>query len=385
MSVRRRFSTAGKWCLLVAAAFLLSALLFGQPFPALVAGFALGLLFFGGGSASFDALRFVALAPARLVEDEERWLELDYSYQGRMAPLAVVLRAPGPAAVLEAATPALLPTALGRLPVRLRALRRGRHERLPFEVQLRGAFGLRTSVATFEVPTDLWVLPRPRALRERVLEQMLALRPWGSERPQPSGPGEGDFYAMRDWREGDSEHGVSPRLSARRGRKVVRIFRGEAPPVVHLVVDLRVARAGKRFGQVDFDEAMRFAAGIVRVLLRREVPVALTLLENGGARAVVPASSRDLHAYLGELALAKPQPCSTPPDAPVARESAFAGRKVLLHLGQIAEEQLSRDWLAIRVGARRYYQLLDHQLGAPPPDDAEERVSAAKREEPTLG
>lgn len=371
MKERRRFSPAGKWCLLVGVAFGVTALLFGHPFPALVAGFALGLLLFGGGRAPFERLRFLRLPPARLVEDEERWLEIDYSYTGRMAPLAVVLRAPGPAAVLEAATPALLPTPLGRLPIRLRALRRGRHEKLPFEVQLRGAFGLRTQTAAFEVPTDLWVLPRPRALRERVLEQMLALRPWGSERPQPSGPGEGDFFALREWRAGDSERGVSPRLSARRGRKVVRIFRGEAPPVVHLVVDLRVARVGKRFGQVDFDEAMRFAAGIVRVLLRREVPISLTLLENEGARAAVAATCRDLHAYLGALALAKPQPSVAPPDAPIARESALPGRKVLLHLGQIAEEQLPRDWLAIRVGARRYYQLLDHQLGAPPNDAAE--------------
>ncbi len=374
MNVRRRFSPAGKLCLLASAAFGVTALLFGHPFPALAAGFTLGLLAFSSpGRATFERLRFLQLPPARLLEDDERWLEIDYSLTGAVAPLAVSLRAHGPAAALEAATPALLPTPLGRLPIRVRALRRGRHEKLAFEVQLRGAFGLRSQIAMFEVPTDLWVLPRPRVLRERVLEQMLALRPWGSERPQPSGPGEGDFYALRDWREGDAEHAVSPRLSARRGRKVVRIFRGEAPPVVHVVVDLRVARGGKRFGQVDFDEAMRFAAGIVKVLLRRAVPVSLTLLETDGARLAVAASCRDLHAYLGALALARPQPCLTPPDAPVGVAATLAGRKVLLHLGQIAEEQLPSGWLAIRVGARRYYQLLDLQLSASPTPEAEVR------------
>lgn len=374
MIVRHRWSGAGRIGLLAGAVLTITALLFGHPLPALAGGFTLGLLLFTApGGRTLERLRFLRLPPARLVEDEERILDLEYSFGGALAPLCVVLRATGPVAALEGATPALLPTAHGRLPIVLRAMKRGRHDRIAFEVQLRGAFGFRTRVAVFEAPTDLWVLPRPRALRERVLERMLALRPWGFERPQPAGPGDGEFYALREWREGDAERRIHPRLTARRGKKVLRIFRGEAPPVVHLVVDLRFARDGRSFGRVDFDEAMRFAAGMVRVLLRRSIPISLTLLEAGGARVACPQACRDLHRFLGELAVAAAFPVKSAPDVPTLPATTQFGRKVVLHLGQIDDARAPAEWLAIRVGAQRYYQLLDMQLGptaeveGPPP------------------
>jgi len=365
MEVRRQRTATGQACLLAAAALGLSAILFHHPLTGLAAGFALGLYLLGSPrSSAFERLRVVRLPPAHLIEDEERLLELEYALDGSWAPLGVVLRGAGPVAQLAGAAPSLAPTAAGRLPVRVRAQKRGRHERLALEVELRGALGFAARTAHYDVPTDLWVLPRPRALRDRVLEQMLALRPWGYERPQPTGPGDGDFYALRDWREGDAERRVHPRLTARRGRKVVRLFRGEAPPVVHLVVDLRSARDGRRFGRGDFDEAMRFAAGIVRTLLQRCVPVSLTLLDGGGARVACPASCKEFHVFLGELALARSQAVETAPDVPVLPTLLRQGRKVVLHLGQIDESRCPADWLAIRVGARRYYQLLDPQLAA---------------------
>ncbi len=378
MTVRRRWSSSGKVCLLAAATFLTTALLFGHPFPAMAGGFALGLLLFTSpGGRALERLRFVALPPARLIEDEERLLEIDYCFVGALAPLAVVLQARGPVAALIAGTPSLLPTSLGRLPIRLRAIKRGRHDHLTFEVQVRGAFGFRTRIATFDVPTDLWVLPRPRALRERVLEEMLALRPRGLDRPQPTGPGDGEFYALRHWRLGDPERRVHMRLSARRGHKVLRIFRGEAPPLVHLVVDLRVGRTARTFRQGDFDEAMRFAAGIVRALLKRDVPISLALIEAGGARIHCTTSCKDLDTFLGVLALARPVPVSDPPDLPPQPAELGEGRRVVLHLGQVDETQLTRDWLAIRVGSRRYYQLLEMQLGGTERVDRAERTDAA--------
>jgi uncharacterized protein (DUF58 family) len=352
--------------MLAGVALVAGALLFGHPLPALAGGFALGLLLVTApGGRALERLRFLRLPPARLVEDEERVLDLEYSFGATLAPLGVTLRASGPAAALEGATPALLPTLHGRVPILLRALKRGRHDRIAFEVMLRGAFGFRARAAQFEAPTDLWVLPRPRALRERVLEQMLALRPWGFERPQPAGPGDGDFYALREWRPGDSERRVHPRLSARRARKVLRLFRGEAPPVVHLVVDLRFARDGRSFGRVDFDEAMRFAAGMIQSLLRRSIPISLTLIEPPGARLACAAGCRDLHRFLGELALARAVPVSHLPDVPPLPAQTTVGRKVVLHLGLIDDARAPTEWLAIRVGAQRYFQLLDMQLGPP--------------------
>jgi len=213
------------------------------------------------------------------------------------------------------------------------------------------------------------VLPRPRALRERVLEEMLSLRPRGLDRPQPTGPGEGEFYALKDWRAGEPERRVHARLSARRGRKVVRVFRGEAPPLVHLLVDPRVGEGGRAFGSGDFDEAMRFTAGVVRTLLQRGVPVSLALVEaNGSASVACPSSCRDLHSFLGALALARPLRTSDEPGLPALPQAQAQadGRRVVVHLGLVDESRLPRDWLAIRAGSRRYFQLLDMSIAGAP-------------------
>jgi uncharacterized protein (DUF58 family) len=257
------------------------------------------------------------------------------------------------------------------MPVRVRALKRGHHERVPFEVSLRGPFGFAPRHASFEVPTDAWVLPRPRALRERVLEEMLSLRPRGIDRPQPTGPGEGEFYALKDFRPGEPERRVHARLSARRGKKVIRVFRGEAPPLVHLLVDPRVGVHGKTFGSGDFDEAMRFAAGVVRTLLQRGVPVTLSLVEQGGGvRIACAANCRDLHSYLAALALARPLPTQEPPSLPSLPLELSEGRRVVLHLGQVDEARLPREWLAIRAGSQRYFQLLDMSFAGAAPAQA---------------
>ncbi len=361
MGPRRRFTASGKACALVTAALLVTALLFGHPFPALAGGFALGLFLLslpGGGALA--RLQFAGLRPVRLMEDEQRLLELDYRLDGISTPLNVTVHSRGPAFELRGGTPALLPTRLGRLPVRVRGLRRGHYDRLSFELSVRGPFGFAPQNVRFEAPADAWVLPRPRPLRERVLEEMLALRPRGLDRPQPTGPGEGEFYALKEWRPGEPERRVHARLSARRGRKVVRIFRGEAPPLVHLLVDPRVGQRGRAFGASDFDEAMRFTAGVVRALLLRDVPVTLSLVDPGPTvRTACPSSCRDLHAFLGELALARPLPVSEPPGLPPLPQPLAEGRRVLIHLGQVDETRLPPEWLAIRAGSRRYFRLLD--------------------------
>jgi uncharacterized protein (DUF58 family) len=372
VTARRRLTASGKACLLAALVALAAAVVFGHPFPALVGGFALGLLLLSlPGAGALGRLQFLGLRPVWLLEDEQRLLELDYRLGGVTAPLHVSLHSRGPIFELRGATPALLPTPLGRLPVRVRALRRGRYERLAFELAVRGPFGFAPAGAVFEAPTEAWVLPRPRALRERVLEEMLSLRPRGLDRPQPTGPGEGEFYALKEWRPGEPERRVHARLSARRGRKVVRVFRGEAPPLVHLLVDPRVGQHGRTFGSGDFDEALRFAAGIVKTLLQRGVPVSLALVETHEsrptARVACAPSCRDLHSFLGALALARPLPSGEPPGLPPLPQELAEGRRVLIHLGQVDEARLPREWLAIRAGSRRYYQLLDtaEVAGAP--------------------
>jgi uncharacterized protein (DUF58 family) len=280
------------------------------------------------------------------------------------APFALRLASHGPAVEFAAAAPLLQPAALGRLPVRVKALRRGHHARLAVECTVQGPFGWRPCGRLFELDADFWILPRPRALRERVLEEMLALRPRGLDLPQPTGPGEGEFYALKHFRPGDPERRVHARLSARIGKKVVRIFRGEAPPLVHLLIDPRVSKSARAFGSGDFDEAMRFAAGMVRALLLRNVPVALSIVESDGTRLAVAESCRDLYTYLATLAVARPFASEGTATLPDFAAGARGERRVVLHLGMVDETRVPQDCLAIQAGSRRYFQLLDMEMRA---------------------
>jgi uncharacterized protein (DUF58 family) len=194
---------------------------------------------------------------------------------------------------------------------------------------------------------------------------LLALRPRGFDRPQPEGPGDGEFYALKEWREGESERRLHHKVSARRGQKVLQEFRGEAPPVIHVVVDLRVPGSAGRFGRSDLDEALRFAAGIVRSLLRRSVPVSLFLMTEDAVTESCRAGVRDLFQYLGVLAAARPAGFAREANAsPRLPEFGKGGRGVLVHLGSVEEASLPSPWIAIRVGSRRYYGLLESRYGA---------------------
>lgn len=364
-SARTSWSHGGRAALI--AVFLLAAatLVFDHPLPALAFGF-VALLVFASlpGRAPLDRLELLPMPPAWLVEDETRLLDAPYRLPGVRAPFALRLISHGPAVEFAAATPLLLPASLGRLPVRVKALRRGHHSRIALECTALGPFGWRPSGRLFELPADFWVLPRPRALREQVLEEMLALRPRGLDLPQPTGPGEGEFYALKHFRPGEPERRVHARLSARRGRKVVRIFRGEAPPLVHLLVDPRVGRSARAFGGGDFDEAMRFAAGLVRALLRRNVPVALSIVEADGTRLAVAETCRDLYTYLATLAVARPFAGEGAPTLPDFAIGGRGERRVVLHLGMVDESRVAPNCLAILAGSRRYFQLLDMEMRA---------------------
>ena len=366
---RASWSFGGKAALVVACCVAVTTALFDAPLLALALGF-LALLIVASlpGGRALDRLELLALPPAWLVEDEERLLDAPYQLPGGRAPFAVRLEGRGSAVDVAGAAPVLAPARLGRLPLRVKALKRGHHRRVALECTVQGPFGWRRLARTFEIEADLWVLPRPHVLRESALEEMLALRPRGLDRPQPTGPGEGEFYSLKHFRPGDPERRVHARHSARLGRKVVRIFRGEAPPLVHLLVDPRVGRGASAFGPGDFDEAMRFAAGVVRSLRARNVPLSLSIVESGGTRLAVAESCRDLHTYLAALALARPlttdATIATPllPLVPLLPAGFTGARRVVLHLGAIDEARLPGDVLSIQAGSRRYFQLLDRSV-----------------------
>ncbi len=319
--------------------------------------------------SSVRALTFTELGPARLLEGESKLLPLQFRQPPRrcLAPVRLRLQAGGKNAD-EAEVH--LSGVIGGGPagedrqslVRVRGLRRGRVTRVFLAQQVSSFLGFVAHRQVATIPTDLWVLPHPRLLREAVLERMLELKPRGLERPQPRGPGEGDYYSARPWREGDAERLVHHKLSARRGRKILQVYRGEAPPFVDLAVDLSVSESRATFERADLDELLRFAAGIVRSLLQRQILLSLYLMGHQTQKVATPRCG-DLFAFLQPLAVATPVMLSPQErrDARLPRGNPHGGRKVWIHLGEMSALP-PRGWITIRVGSRSYYQLLENRF-----------------------
>jgi len=356
VSASRELTTAGRVTCLALAGCVVALLAFDHPWPRWVAAFLLALLglsFLGVGAR---IPRCERLAPARMDEGSNRELELSVRHQGR-APLFAgrVYANAGEFHVPKQAFS--VSPGSHRLPLRVRAHVRGRATTFRLHAESWQPFGLVRHRATLQLACDTWVFPTPRVLRESVLEEMLEMQPCGLDLPQPTGPGEAEFHSLREWREGDSEHHVHPRVSARRGRKVLRVFRGEAPPHLQLVLDLRV-QDGPTFERADFEEAVRVVAGITRSMLRRSVPVRLWFHGERRLRAVVPERCRDLHGYLAALALARPIPVEASELDPAVLPTQRAGsRGVLLHLGDAGAAD-DPAWVRLRVGSTDFWRLV---------------------------
>lgn len=361
---RIRLTTSGQAFLIVTVATGVSALIFDHPAPALIFCFTISLLLVSLPAGHWlMRLELEELAPGRLLEGETRALDLRHTIRGRFPLTGIRLRGSEDLFGLEGELPLASAGRHGRTSVVVSGKRRGRCRGAQIGVATTAPFGLIRHQRRLRVPTDIWILPQTQTLRESVLEEMLQLRPRGLDLPQPTGPGDGEFFAMREFREGDSERRVHPRLSARRGQKVIRIFRGEAPPLVHLVLDLRSPGGAQTFQSVDFDEAVRFAAGIVRSLLLRQVPVDFLLIGAEGVERVASPQCRDLHVFLAALALVRPVPTTQEPAGfALPPGCGNEGRKVVVHLGKTDETALGPEWIAIQAGSRRYYQLLEPQF-----------------------
>jgi uncharacterized protein (DUF58 family) len=331
-----------------------------HPLPVVGLAFSVSLLLLSiPAGRMLQALEFHDLAPGRVVEGEQRSLDLVYSCPGRFPLAAVDVRSLDLFVQIRDTLPLLPPGRRKKVGLWLRGGRRGRVLGVPLDLTTTAPFGLLRHHRRVRVATDLWVLPQIHTLRESVLEEMLLLRPRGLDLPQPTGPGDGEFYALREFRDGDPERRVHHRLSARTGRKVLRIFRGEAPPQVQLVLDPRVSLLTQTFQQTDFEEAVRFTVGIVRSLLLRNVPVTLFVLTAREPRLACSPRCRDLYAFLASLAQENPVHASDPDLPPLPAPSALGGRRVLVHLGLVREDLLPRDWISIQAGSRKYYRLLE--------------------------
>ena len=176
-----------------------------------------------------------------------------------------------------------------------RFTRRGVHRALRVTATTTRPFGLVRAQADLDLPIDVVALPRPLPLA-------FSDPPPGRselERVEATCAGDEDYYALRDWRVGESPRRIHWKSSARRGRLVRLETRRRAARPAVVVLSL-FAPLGSKAGL--FERALRVAAGLaVRALAARR-PLRLIVLGPGGFELGPLKGRADRLRLLEELA-----------------------------------------------------------------------------------
>ena len=192
-----------------------------------------------------------------------------------------------------------------RVEVVARFPERGRRSAVDVTLESGFPFGLFVGRTRVRLPIELLVLPRLGRLGP--LERRLRARLGAPQGTPRSARGDGEFHALREWREGESVHGVAWRPSARRGRLLLRETTGEDWPALSVVLGCRVSpgpRPDRR--HPSFERAVSLAATVVEHFLRHGRRVSLTLA-GPEPRVLGPAAGRgDLLGMLAALAEVQP-------------------------------------------------------------------------------
>ncbi|HEY2839099.1 MAG TPA: DUF58 domain-containing protein [Pirellulales bacterium] len=169
----------------------------------------------------------------------------------------------------RALLPCVMPGSSSKQSYRGRMMRRGKYVFGPLRVSTRFPFGLvRGSIV---VPQRQTMLVSPRLGRLTPLWQRLQQSSdlGTSNVARRQGLLEGDFYGLRDWRQGDSRRWIHWRTTARRQTPVVRQFEQQRNQDLVLILELWQP---ERPAPADLDNvelAVSFAASIVADLCRR--------------------------------------------------------------------------------------------------------------------
>ena len=197
---------------------------------------------------------------------------------------------------------------------------RGLYELGPLRVSTRWPFGLIQKTITVPQRRSLIVYPQPGRLSPRWHQVMREADAGTRYMRGRLGQQEGDFYGLRDWREGDSQRWIHWRTSARRGSLFVRQFEQSRSQDLILLIDLWRPIEPSRQHLARIEQAIQFAATIVSdVCSRGGGHIALATVGTRVERFDGPASALMLADLLSNLARLEPG-VSPPPDATGADE-----------------------------------------------------------------
>ncbi len=219
---------------------------------------------------------------------------------------------------------------------------RGRYRLGPTQLQTGFPFGL--SVARHRglgETVDLYVYPRPLKLNPR-WKQILESRSSGlAATAKRSGISEGDFYGLREWRNGDSQRWIHWRTTARLDELAVRQFEQQRRYEMCLLLDACVQPAKPQAQQLEaIERAIRMAATLVLKLTRSPIN-RVTLVVAGRQTQTMVVTNAVLSIRAAMRALAEVEPA--PPTNLVAAlsaglEVAGSGRPMMVISPQAVEE-----------------------------------------------
>lgn len=201
----------------------------------------------------------------------------------------------------------LAPRADAVVPLAWRLTRRGRRREVRLALLSSFPFGLAEARLALTLPADVLTLPRPGVLRE-----LPPLPPAGGgtrEARRVARSGSADLRGLREWREGEDEHHIHWKVSARRGKRVLRELAGEERGAVRLLLVGAVAQLGESRGDEPpwhegFERAVTLAATLAQALSARHPVVRLSFLGRSESEApAVRGRGRvdDLLAFLAEV------------------------------------------------------------------------------------
>lgn len=140
---------------------------------------------------------------------------------------------------------------------------RGRYHLGPLVISTGFPFGLLEAKKTSSDADELslYVYPRPLPLKPRWQGVLQSKTGGMSSTHHRSGPHEGDFYGLRQWRSGDSRRWIHWRTTARLGEPAVRQFEQQRRYDMCIVVD--ACQGPDDGGEEAFERAVRLAASLI--------------------------------------------------------------------------------------------------------------------------
>lgn len=220
----------------------------------------------------------------------------------------------------------------GHTTYRGRLYQRGRYRFGPLELSSRFPLGLLRYRATIDLPGTLLVYPRVGHLTLAWRRWQEGLESNGGKSSPRRGMLEGDFYGLRDWRQGDSRRWLHWRTSARRQTPVVRQFEQPRDQGLAIALDLWQPKPPGPTEEDAFELAVSLAATIVADACRaggRRISIAAA----GRAPWLVtgPASNALMEDVMSRLATSEPDTGDGLPEA-VGRllENIRRGTQVLV-------------------------------------------------------